>query len=340
VDSKPIDPNDIEALRRRIAELEAAQRTGVAERSARIGRDGTGTNIATQGGAVIASSVNAGGHFIGRDFVQYVTQITQSGEDPEDAKSVIALYLHALTTELAGLKLSSIDASIDQTRREPLQLPGVYVPLDTTLHIPKDAPLEQWLSRERSHQRDDPVEQRETRPVSALEALAAHRELTVLGKPGSGKSTLGASVLLALAQAWQGYSDELAKLGETWTHGALLPIRVVLRHFAEQLPPGDEKARAGDLWAFIAKDLEQSGYGLSADAMKHVERIARSKGAFFLLDGLDECGKSETRERVLAAVHEVTRSAGPKCRFLLTARPYVWPGGPDPPRRVCIRWPS
>ena len=75
----------------------------------------------------------------------------------------------------------------------------------------------------------------------------------MLGKPGSGKSTFGASVLLALAQAWQGHDDQLAKLGETWTHGALLPIRVVLRRFAEQLPVGDKPARAGDLWAFIAR---------------------------------------------------------------------------------------
>jgi hypothetical protein len=50
-----------------------------------------------------------------------------------------------------------------------------------------------------------PANPGETRPVSALEALAAHRELTLLGKPGGGKSTFGAHCLLALAQAWQGH---------------------------------------------------------------------------------------------------------------------------------------
>ncbi len=208
------------------------------------------------------------------------------------------------------------------------------MPLDTTLRIPKDATLAHWLSREPGRQRDEINAERETRPVSALEALGEHRELTVLGKPGSGKSTFGASVLLMLAQAWQGQGDELAKLGETWAHGALLPIRVVLRRFAEQLSPGDKAARAGDVWAFIARDLDASGYGLSTDAMKYVQRIARNDGAFIVLDGLDECGQSASRERVLGAVHELMQSAGPKCRFVLTARPYAWPGGLDPAQGV------
>ena len=343
MESKPFDLNDVEALRRRIAELEAAQQASVSgsgavaqsggealgERSVKVAGPNSGMiNTGTQ------SIATQGGHVIGRDFVQFVIAITQVGEDPEEAKSVIALYLHALAADLAGLKLGEIDGSADQTRQTPLQLADIYVPLDTTLRIPNGATLAHWLSRERGRQRDEGDAQRETRPVSALEALAEHRELTVLGKPGSGKSTFGASVLLTLAQAWQGHSDELAKLGEKWQHGAMLPIRVVLRRFAEQLPPGDEPARAGDLWAFIGRELDASGYGLSADAMTFVQRIARTHGALILLDGLDECGNSARRERVLGAVQELMKSAGPVCRFVLTARPYAWPGGPDPARGV------
>jgi len=302
------------------------------------GNINTGTQtIATQGGAAVQGTIQVGGHIIGRDFVQYVTNITQEGEDPEESKSVIALYLHVLVTDLAGLKLVAIDvsgASAPKTNREPLQLADIYVPLDTTQRIPEGVTLAQWLSRESSSQREDSDAQRKTRPVSVLEALAAHGELTVLGKPGSGKSTFGASVLLALAQAWQGHGDQLAELGGKWEDGVMLPIRVVLRRFAEQLPPGDKPARAGDLWAFIARDLDASGYGLSTDAMKYVQRIARTHGALILLDGLDECGNSASRERVLGAANELMRSAGPKCRFVLTARPYAWPSGPDPARGV------
>jgi formylglycine-generating enzyme required for sulfatase activity len=337
--SQPNDPNDVEALQRQIAELQAklaaAQQATVTVEGDNFASIDASKKIETQGGAVIEGSVRVrNGHFIGRDFVQYVTQIIQGSEDPEEAKSVISLYLHALATDLAGVRLGEIDSSIDQTRRDPLQLADIYVPLDTTLQIPKTTTLAQWLARDRTRKPDDPQEQRETRPVSALEALAAHRELTLLGKPGSGKSTFGASVLLALAQAWQGHHGQLGKLGDTWTYGALLPIRVVLRRFAEQLPPGDKPAHAGDLWAFIARGLDESGYGLSTETMKYVQRMARNHGALILLDGLDECGDQVRRERVLGGVQELMKNAGSKCRFILTARPYAWPGGPDPDRGV------
>jgi hypothetical protein len=266
MDSVPFDPNDIEALRRRIAELEAGQQPGeggsgaatpggdVAREERGVTVDGdnvgpinTGTTIATQGGAAIQGSVEAGGNFIGRDFIQYVTQIIQGGEDPEEANSVIAAYLHALVADLAGLKLGEIDVSAKETRREPLQLADVYVPLDTTLRIHESMTLEKWLARAADPPDRYDLQETERRSVAALDALAAHRELTILGKPGSGKSTFGASVLLTLAQVWQGHRDELARLGESWTHDAPLPVRVILRRFADQLPPGKDVARAGDL---------------------------------------------------------------------------------------------
>ena len=199
MESEPVDPNDIESLQRQVAELQAklaaaklAQAAG--ERGLRIDphsgtlNTGTQTYIETGGGAAVEGSVEAGGHFIGRDFIQIVTKVTQAGEDPEEAKSVIALYLHALAADLAGLKLGEIDASPDQTRHTPLQLADIYVPLHTTLRIWKDMALRDWLSPKRSHYVVNALI--ETRPVSTLEALAEHRELTVLGNPGSGKSTL------------------------------------------------------------------------------------------------------------------------------------------------------
>jgi predicted NACHT family NTPase len=70
--------------------------------------------------------------------------------------------------------------------------------------------------------------------------------------------------------------------------------------------------------------------------MEYVQRLVRSHGALLLLDGLDECGDSATRKRVLDAVQEVIHSAEPKCRFLLTARPYAWPAGPEPVQGVYL----
>lgn len=264
--------------------------------------------------------------------------VKRSSEDSAEAESVIAAYLHALANDLARVELGKIDASANQSRQTPLKLADIYVPLNTTLQILEDATLPERLSRPRNlielETRDRVVRRNEMRPVSALQVLAKHRELTLLGKPGSGKSTFGASVLLALAQARQGHADELKSLGEEWKFGALLPVRVVLRRFAEQLPLSDQPASAGDLWAFIGRDLEARGYGLSVDTMKYVQSIARNQGALILFDGLDECGDSIRRDRVLHAVRELMGSAGKLCRFVLTARPYAWPGGPDPAKGV------
>ena len=356
------DPKDPAALQRQIAELQAqlaamqqaalsgtvsggsavAQGGGDAlgERAVQTGDNSgdinTGTRIETAGGAVFAGAVETGGgHVIGRDYIAHLTQILQAGEDPREAQSVIALYLHALVGDLAGLRLGEIDLGAQETGREPLKLPDVYVPLDTRTAIPKGEQLAQWLSRgDWDRWFNAPAERDLARPVCALEALAHHRELILLGKPGSGKSTFGARVLLALAQTWQGHRDQLADLGETWTHGGLFPIRVVLRRFAERLPPGDGPARAGDLWDFIAHDLRAAGYGMSERTIDFVQRIARHGGALILLDGLDECGSGAVQGRVLAAVREFMGSTGPQCRFLLTARPYAWPGGPDPRQGV------
>ena len=90
------NPNDIADLQRQIAELQAR----LAARREADG-DQLRTMIDTQGGAAVEGSVAAGGHFIGRDFVQIVGQLVQRGEDPGEFQAVIAHYLAALAAHLA-----------------------------------------------------------------------------------------------------------------------------------------------------------------------------------------------------------------------------------------------
>jgi formylglycine-generating enzyme required for sulfatase activity len=295
--------------------------------AANVGAGGAlaqGTNATAVVGGIFVSGNNTGPltHIVNN-------HITPAPQDGDEAQTVITTYLQAMVRELSGLRLGQVDASADASRHEPFQLADIYVPLNTTLQIDETHSLATWLKRGALQVHLRPEPEVAMRPVSALEALAQHRALTLLGDAGSGKSTFGARVLLSLAQVWQGHGAEISQLGDTWTHGAKLPIHVVLRRFAADLPPGDKPARASDLWAFIGRELHASGCVLSADAVKFIEKAARKQGAFFLLDGLDECGGPTQRDRVAAAAHELMASMGEQSRFLLTARPYAAPANQD-----------
>ena len=269
--SGPVTPMDDPNLRRQLAELEA--RLATLEASPVAGSRATPpggvvptglgmSTISTQGGAAVQGAVEVrNGHFIGRDFIQVITSVWTKDDDVEEAKSVIALYVKTLAVGLSGLKLGEVGLSAESDATTPLQLADIYVPLDTTLRISQDMTLEQWPEPGRDQASEEREPARRPRVVTALEAFAQHRELTLLGKPGA--EHLGAHVLLMLAHAWMGDGQALGKLGASWNHGALLPIRVVLRRFAEQLPAGESTVRAGDLWEFIGRDFIASGYGQS-----------------------------------------------------------------------------
>ena len=330
------DDESAAAIQRQIAELQAKlarKQAATAESAAspKLKKAAT-TRVKTGGGAAVLGSVKlSNGHFIGRDSIRIVNQIVKTGEDAEDAQLALASYLHALVTDLAGLRLGEIDASTDQTRQTPLQLPDIYVALNTTYPLPEGKSLEQALAAQDvgemllGSRGNTP----EMRNATALDALATCPQLTLLGAPGSGKSTFGAHVLLALAQAWQGQHKQLGGLGKGWPHGRLLPVRVVLRRFAEQHAGGARKLTAGDLWTFIGQDLHDGGWGVAEQAMTFVQRLARRHGALVLFDGLDECGDVARRDRVLAAVRAFMGNESVKSRFLLTARPYAFPSGAD-----------
>jgi formylglycine-generating enzyme required for sulfatase activity len=290
----PGKPDELEAIKRQIAELQAKlQRAQVASQIEEERKATHGTLI---NGCVKLKD----GNFIGRDFIQMIQPTFMQPGDESDEVKHVAHYLRNLVNDLSGLKLTDVVTDVISGNNQPLRLADVYVPMRVT----QKNLLEQVSS--------------------ALEVLAEHPELILLGPPGSGKTTFGASVLLACAQVWQGFQDELLHLGKDWKHGALLPIRVVLRRFSEQLSAGDRPARAGDVWNFIGQELQVSGFGLSGKTLDYLKRIASTHGALVLLDGLDECGNLKQRNRVLAGVKEFMKTTGSRCRFLLTARPYAW----------------
>lgn len=141
---------------------------------------------------------------------------------------------------------------------------------------------------------------------SALAQLNRNPRLVLLGDPGSGKSTFVNFVTLCLSGELLGQKELNVSLltmplpveGEentkpqTWDHGALLPVRVILRDFAAQgLPAINKKATAAHLWKFIESDLCSATLGKYTIPIQ--EELLK-KGGILLLDGLDEIPDAET----------------------------------------------
>jgi hypothetical protein len=302
--------------------------------------DQIGTQINTGGGAAISSPVDVGGHFIGRDFVQIVHQSCR-GDDRDEASEVIAHYVAALASDLAGLSLGEIDVAASETKREPLQLADVYVPLDTHLRIPVGTTLAQWLAGERQRTPGGRGERRRTTRRGTRDA------------PGVGARSAGAAPATHPARRRRQRQEHLrqqrpadpgAGLAGPARSARRSRSRVVARcvaadpHRSAALcrahPAGQERsARRRPLGLRRARTRSQRLRPVER-TLDHVQQIARRHGALIVLDGLDECGSGDTRQRVLAAVDELKRSAGAKCCFLLTARPYAWPGAAQPAQGV------
>ena len=128
------------------------------------------------------------------------------------------------------------------------------------------------------------------RRVPGLEALARHRLLMILGKPGAGKTTFLKRLAMWCRAGKQGLAGRV-------------PIFVTLKECA------DDRRKPETLIEFV---LESHGL---TDSVADVEQLLEAGRALVLLDGLDEVQNSE-HDRVLAAIREFGRKYGPKGQSL------------------------
>ncbi len=282
--------------------------------------------IAIGAGAVAAgaSGVAIGGHVYGDVHLGTATA-------PEPTEELRAAYLTWLMEQVRAVPLTGVDPkSIREETRRDLDLAAVYTALMT--------------------QRTERAEERALRPdreaqhLSALAVLNTEPHLALLGDPGSGKSTFINFVALCMAgelchhpdanlrvltapvpedDSASRHREEEKPQPQPWDHGALLPMRVVLREFvARGLPHTSQPAtvRGDSLWRFIIAELPETLRPFEPSLRQQLLRT----GGLLLLDGLDEVPEADQRRVQVKTAVEQFAAAFPKVRVLVTSRTYAY----------------
>ena len=273
---------------------------------------------------------------IGKNVTQTINNY-QTPPDPSkpDPAQLRRAYLNWVYQQSDMLSLSGVDPKA-KSGEAHLSLGAVYTALLTM--TPEDH--DRWLLTAESAQRKDGMTAREGRRLSAIELLNRHQHLVLLGDPGSGKSTLvnfvalclageglqKAAANLALLTAPLPVADENAEAEERerqpWQHGALLPVRVVLRDFAARgLPAPGVKATADHLWRFICAELPGDALGDYAPLLRNE---LQKQGGLLLLDGLDEVPDADQRRGQIKQAVEAFVALYHNCHMLVTSRTYAY----------------
>ena len=258
--------------------------------------------------------------------------------DPKARNARRQAYLHHLYSEARRLALDGIDReSAGEGKEVAMPLDAIYTVLLTTQleEEERTGAAKELIALRRGDQTP--------RKRSALAQLNRHKRLVLLGAPGSGKSTFVNFVTLCLAGDALGDHDvNLALLTaplpedldrarrdqketpprQPWDHAGLIPVRVILRHFAAHgLPGPTAKATANHLWRYICDELNAAAVGDFADEL---QAELRQDGGIILLDGLDEVPDADQQRAQLKAVINAFAGTYRKCRILITSRPYAY----------------
>lgn len=231
-------------------------------------------------------------------------------------KELLWTYLNQIVQDTATVNLAGVDRRTASEQDETqLELAAVYTALDTVRSAEREVE-----KGPRLHTPADFSAGEEQKRQSALAFAATHAYAALLGDPGSGKTTFTNFLALCLAGELLGLSvANLERLGEEWTAGALLPLRVVLRHFAAQLPVhGTQDEHL--LWHFLTQRLGASLDGFAPLLRQHL----LEEGGLLILDGLDEVPEAQRQRDLVKAAIGHFRRQFPRVRILLTSRTYAY----------------
>ena len=279
-------------------------------------------SIAVNKGIAIVDSKVDGNLEIAIDNSVHKTNIDRQDPSSLDPASLRVSYLNSIFEQCRQLSLTGVDKKAASGEKESmLNLDAVYTALLT--FTPE--------AHKKFLRGESP--EKETRHQSALEQVNLHSKLVLQGDPGSGKSTFVNFVTLCMAGELldskniglnrlstpipEGDGEETKS--QSWDHGALLPVRVLLRDFAARgLPPVGEKATSEHLWLFIESELPLKEYAI------YLKKELLGKGGMILLDGLDEVPEARKRRTQIKQAVEDFARVYPNCRMMVTSRTYAY----------------
>ena len=255
----------------------------------------------TQTTTSIEGDATVGGDIVGRDKI--INNFIEKGEAPpaEDPGAGLEIYREVLSRRCRNIPLSGLDPAADDAGSEyrGMSLEQVFIELDTTTRVRQDKPPAQddeatEDAGQQSPERLLAEDHEETRPLSAVEAVAGVRAAVLLGDPGSGKSTVVNRLCLALATGQWADLDAYPQ-----AERERLPILIVLRDFARWL--ADRETGGGDaalLLEYLIHDLKRQKLDFMVEQV--ISALDRDAGAMVFLDGLDEVPPAH-RQVVLGA---------------------------------------
>ncbi len=160
--------------------------------------------------------------------------------------------------------------------------------------------------------------------LSALEAVRQFKQLVILGDPGSGKSTFskrlaGALAACSMPELEDEERDWQAQIGPACEQ-YMLPLRVVLSHWAQTLPK-DRKGKATDLLKHCLHLVEEAGELITARQREQFRArfVGEKPTVMVILDGLDEVTDREQRKHVVDTVSDFVKKY-PNVTLIATCR--------------------
>jgi formylglycine-generating enzyme required for sulfatase activity len=265
------------------------------------------------------------------------------GNDP----ALLQRYLHWVLRTFDRLKLEGIDLELAKNEQASrLRLSAVYTALLTRSRERAVGALGEEGRTAPPLPRSQVTAQESQ--LSALEQLDQEKHLVLLGDSGSGKSSLVDFVALCMAgelvspknsevnlkvlraplppEPAPDAEEERKKKGrklQTWRHGALLPVRVILRDLVAWagFPPSGSEATAEHLWGFLAAELRKAQL---EECSQPLHDHLKEHGGLILLDGLDEAPEANQRRSQIVQAIERFCASFARCRVLVTSRPYAY----------------